>query len=180
MLQLQIMKRKNIIFLVLSTFVLGSCNDKESPFPKPEPEPQPYTEYTCPKEGDIYRIAPDTLFVTRNGLYASFNGELEPINPENFQFSIATCKGKFNDVLSASNNPLSWEVFSEGKKIRDTIVTNQGTIRIGELLLPKDIEEIIALKDGEKLDIGVALLNFNLDTIQMNTITVYHREETKK
>lgn len=60
---------------------------------------------------------------------------------------------------------------------RDTVYANRGTIKINQLLLPKDVDRILKFEDGEKTEYGIALSNFDRDTIQASTITVIFKEE---
>ncbi|MGJ1410554.1 hypothetical protein ACR78Z_12840 [Sphingobacterium thalpophilum] len=64
------MSRKLTIPLFSVLFLIVASCSRDEPFnPKPQPEPEPRIEYACPKADDIYKVYPDTFFVTPKGLY---------------------------------------------------------------------------------------------------------------
>lgn len=171
---------KKIIIPFLSIFFLAitSCHDEEPLFPKPQPTPEPYVEHTCPESGDIYKIFPDTLFVNKKGVYVKSEDNLHHLHYEgSSSFALMTCEGKFHDRNKAVNNPTSWEIKIGEQENRDTVYATQGTIKINQLLLPKDVDRILEFDDGGKIEYGVALLNFNRDTIQASTITIIYQQD---
>ncbi|MGJ1412302.1 hypothetical protein ACR78Z_21770 [Sphingobacterium thalpophilum] len=173
-------KKITIPFLSVLFLAVASCNDEEPLFPKPQPEPEPYVEHTCPKAGDIYKIFPDTVFVNKDGLYIMLGNKLQRLHYDiesSPSFALMTCEGKFHDSNNAVNSPLSWEIKTGEQEGRDTVYATQGTININQLLLPKDVDRILEFEDGEKMEYGVALLNFNRDTIQASTITVIYKQD---
>lgn len=173
------MVKKIIIpFLSVLSLAVVSCNDEEPLFPKSQPAPEPYTEHTCPKEGDVYKIFPDTIILNKKGIYANIDGSLQQLHYEDgSSFALMTCKGKFQDRNNASNSPLSWEIGAGKQEKRDTVYATQGTIKINQLLLPKDVDRILKLEDGKKIEYGISLLNFDQDTIQSGTVTVIYRKD---
>lgn len=165
------------LFLSVSLLAMASCSD-EAPFiPNPQPEPDPYVEYTCPKAGDIYKIFPDTLFINKSGIHVMIENKLEPLHYETSSFAVFTCEGKFHDRNKPINSPLSWAIKREKQTERDTVYATQGVIKIDQLIQTEDVKKILEFADGEKMEYGVALLNFNQDTIQASTITVIYKED---
>ncbi|WP_270087222.1 hypothetical protein [Sphingobacterium sp. SYP-B4668] len=176
------MKKKLFIpFLSVLFLAVVSCKS-ENPFPKPQPEPEPYVEHPCAKAGDIYKIFPDTVFVNKDGLYFKFEDKLQRLYYDvesSTSFALFTCEGKFDDRNKAANSPLSWEIKRVEQEKRDTVYATQGAIPINKLLLPKDVDKILTFGDGEKMEYGVSLLNFNRDTIQAGTITFIAKKDLK-
>lgn len=173
------MAKKIIIpFLSVLPLAIVPCNDEETLFPKPQPAPEPYSEHTCLKAGDIYKIFPDTIFFHKKGTYAKIDGSLQQLHYEDgSSFALMTCKGKSQDLNNASNSPLSWMIVAVEQEKRDTVYGTQGTIKINQLLVPKDVDRILKLEDGKKIEYGVSLLNFDQDTIQSGTVTVKYKKD---
>lgn len=174
------MKRKlELLFLSLLFLTIVSCHDKEREFPKPQPEPELYVEYVCPKAGDIYKIWPDTfLFNKKSEIYALEGDKMYAYNSA--AFMLGTCEGEFHERNKAVNSPLSWEIKTGKEDERDTVWATRGTIYLKQILFMDDIDRILEFKDGEKMDYDVALLNFNKDTIQENTITFIYKPDLQK
>jgi hypothetical protein len=158
---------------------LASCKEPEPIDPRPQPEPEPSVSYACPKDADIYKIFPDTFLVNEKGIYIKLNDGLRRLrydDASSVSFALFTCDGKIHDRNKAINSPLSWEI-KRGSAGRDTIYATAGGIRLNQLLLTKDVDKILTFKDGEKIGYDVALLNFNQDTIQANTITFIYKKD---
>jgi len=167
-------------FISLLFLAAAACKQPEPIYPTPQPEPEPFVSYPCPKEGDIYKIFPDTFLVSETGLYVKVNDNLRRLrfdDASTVSFALFTCDGKFNDRNKAINSPLSWEIKRKNTAIRDTVYANAGAITLNQLLLTKDVDQILTFKEGEKMDYDVALLNFNQDTIQANTITFIYKKD---
>jgi len=174
--------KRNLIspFVSLIFLAVASCKESEPIDPTPQPEPEPSVSYVCPKKGDIYKIFPDTFLVNETGLYIKINDNLRRLPYDDagtVSFALFTCDGKFNDRNKAINSPLSWEIKKQNTATRDTVYANAGTIALNKLLLTKDVDQILTFKDGEKMSYEVALLNFNQDTIQANTITFIYKKD---
>lgn len=103
--------------------------------------------------------------------------KLEPLHYETSSFAVFTCEGKFHDRNKPINSPLSWAIKREKQTERDTVYATQGVIKIDQLIQTEDVKKILEFADGEKMEYGVALLNFNQDTIQASTITVIYKED---
>src|SRR5690606_36286770 len=101
----------------------------------------------------------------------------EPLHYETSSFAVFTCEGKFHDRNKPINSPLSWAIKREKQTERDTVYATQGVIKIDQLIPTEDVKKILEFADGEKMDYGVALLNFNQDTIQASTITLIYSAE---
>ena len=95
--------------------------------------------------------------------------KLEPLHYETSSFAVFTCEGKFHDRNKPINSPLSWAIKREKQTERDTVYD--------QLIQTEDVKKILEFADGEKMEYGVALLNFNQDTIQASTITVIYKED---
>lgn len=165
----------SILFLIVA-----SCSRNEPFAPKPQPEPEPLIEYACPKADDIYKIYPDTLFVNAKGLYIMYNDKpvkLTYTKDLSDSFALFTCEGKFDNRNETVNSPLSWKIKTAEQENRGLVYANQGVIEIKKVLLPKDIDRILTLNEGEKMEYSVSLLNFNEDIIQTSKITFIHKKD---
>lgn len=165
-------------FLSASLLAMASCSDDASFVPNPQPEPDPYVEYACPKAGDIYKIFPDTLFINKSGVHIMVENKLEPLHAETSSFTLATCEGKFHDRNETINSPLSWAIKRGEQTEHDIVYATQGVVKIDQLIQTEDVKKILEFADGEKMEYSVALLNFNQDTIQANTITVIYKDDS--
>ncbi|MGJ1205517.1 hypothetical protein [Sphingobacterium lactis] len=171
------------LFVISLLLAMVSCKNQEPEFPKPQPEPEPVTEYTCPKEGDIYRLWPDTIFINATGQMfspAPDGKKIHDVPYDHSQFMLGTCQGKLLLRNKTINSPGAVKMRTEEGKAGDIIPIASGNIYLREIVSKEDIARVLALKDGGKADFEIALLNFRQDIIQTNTITFIHRADFKK